>query len=157
LSIARYALAALIALAPFALASRAAAQRQTIEPEVRVDGIISNAGVLQAAVGADIPISAAMHLELAAGAGPTFANGARVDLSARTDAVVHFLLDPQHSMKWSPYAGGGIGARYNGANWRGVAIVVVGVNAPKWKNAIPFVEAGLGGGFRIGAGLRRAR
>jgi hypothetical protein len=35
--------------------------------------------------------------------------------------------------------------------------VVIGVNAPKWKNAFPFVEAGLGGGFRIGAGLRRAR
>jgi hypothetical protein len=151
---------AFIALALATLTSRAHAQRQTqrIEPEVRVDGIIAHRGALQGALGADIPISPAMHLELAAGIGPSFADGAGSNISARADAIVHFLIDPQHLMKWSPYAGGGIGARYDrGPNWRGVAILVVGVNAPKWKHAIPFIETGLGGGFRIGAGLRRAR
>jgi hypothetical protein len=148
---------ALIALAVSALASRAHAQRQSIEPEVRVDGIIAHTSVIQAALGADIPISPAMHLELAAGIGPSYGAGTGSNFSARTDAVVRFLLDPQHLMKWSPYAGGGIGARYNGPYWRGVAILVVGVNAPKWKHAIPFIETGLGGGFRLGAGLRRSR
>jgi hypothetical protein len=130
---------------------------QTTVPEVRLDGIIAHRGALQAAIGLDIPISPAMHLELAAGAGPSFANGSGSNVSARADAVVHFLLDPRHLMRWSPYAGGGIGARYDRTQpWRAVAILVVGVNAPKWKHADPFLEAGLGGGFRIGAGLRRA-
>jgi hypothetical protein len=99
-----------------------------------------------------------MHLELAAGIGPSFASGVSSNVSARADAIVHFLIDPTHVMRWSPYAGGGIGARYDrGPEWRAVAIVVAGVNAPKWKRAIPFIEAGFGGGVRIGAGLRRAR
>jgi len=133
-----------------------AARAQRMVPEARIDAIIAHRGALQAALGLDIPISSAMRLELAAGAGPSFASSSSSHVSARTDAVVHFLLDPRHLMRWSPYAGGGIGARYDGAQpWRGVAILVVGVNAPKWKHAVPFIEAGLGGGFRIGAGLRR--
>jgi hypothetical protein len=140
-------------LALVALASSVRAQRTV--PEVRLDAIIAHRGALQAALGLDIPISSAMRLELAAGVGPSFTSSSS-HVSARTDAVVHFLLDPRHLMRWSPYAGGGIGARYDGAQpWRGVAILVVGVNAPKWKRAVPFIEAGLGGGFRIGAGLRR--
>lgn len=132
-----------------------AARAQAIVPEARIDGIIAHRGALQAALGLYIPISSAMRLELAAGAGPSFApNGSNV--SARADAVVHFMLDPRHLMRWSPYAGGGVGARYDGRQpWRAVAILVVGVNAPKWRRAVPFLEAGLGGGFRLGAGLRR--
>jgi hypothetical protein len=146
---------ALVAAATLALAA-STSRAQGIVPEARIDAIIAHRGALQAALGLDIPISSAMRLELAAGAGPSFATGRSSNVSARTDAVVHFMLDPRHLMRWSPYAGGGIGARYDGAQpWRGVAILVAGVNAPKWKHAIPFIEAGLGGGFRIGAGLRR--
>ncbi len=142
--------------------ARAQTHAPRAEPELRLDAILSHTSVLQAALGVDIPISPAIHLELAAGAGPSLAarsgNGANV--SARGDAIVHFLIDPQHRMRWSPYAGGGIGARYDrgpGDDWRAVAIIVAGVNAPKWKHAVPFIEAGLGGGFRIGAGLRRGQ
>jgi hypothetical protein len=139
-------------------AAVAHAQAPRVEPEARIDGIIATRGALQGALGADIAISPAMHLELAAGIGPSFASGVGSSVSARGDAIVHFLIDPTHVMRWSPYAGGGIGARYDrGPEWRGVAIVVVGVNAPRWKHAIPFIEAGFGGGVRIGAGLRRAR
>jgi hypothetical protein len=136
------------------------AAKPGIEPEIRVDAIISHIQTFQGVLGADIPVSQAMHLELAAGIGPSFAN-ARINslgLSARGDAVIHFLLDPQPRMRWSPYAGGGIGARYDrGPGWRAVAIIVAGVNAPKWKHAAPFLEAGFGDGVRIGAGLRRSR
>ena len=134
----------------------ARARRRTV-PEVRLDGIVAHRGALQAALGLDIPISSAMRLELAAGAGRRSPPAPARHVSARADAIVHFLLDPRHLMRWSPYAGGGIGARYDRSQpWRAVAILVVGVNAPKWKHAAPFIEAGLGGGFRIGAGLRRA-
>ncbi len=152
------ALAALAALATALVAAVSArAQAPHITPEARLDAIIAHRGALQAALGADIPISPDVHLELVAGVGPSFANGAGSNISARGDAIMHFLLDPQHAMRWSLYAGGGIGARYDrGPDWRAVAIVVAGVNAPKWKHAIPFIEAGFGSGVRIGAGLRRA-
>lgn len=156
-----WALAATVATV-LANAPAAWAQSERAEPEVRLDAILSRRSVLQAALGADIPISPAMHLELAVGAGPSFANraGSSTPFSVRGDAIVRFLIDPQHRMRWSPYAGGGIGARYErtpDGYWRAVAIVIAGVNAPKWKHAVPFIEAGLGGGLRIGAGLRRAR
>jgi hypothetical protein len=144
-----------VLVATFMATSAGNAQR--IEPEARIDGIIAHRGALQAALGADVAFSPALHLELAAGAGPSFAGGTGSKLSARGDAVVHFLLDPVHRMRWSPYAGGGVGARYDrGGDWRAVAILVAGVNAPQWKHAVPFIEAGLGGGLRIGAGIRRA-
>ncbi len=149
-----------MAVAALLVGARAAAHAQAarLQPEARIDGFIARRGALQGALGADIVVSSAMHLELAAGIGPSFASGARSNVSARADAIVHFLIDPTHVMRWSPYAGGGIGARYDrGPEWRAVAIVVAGVNAPKWKHAIPFIEAGFGGGVRIGAGLRRSR
>jgi len=140
-----------------ATVARAQSSSPRIEAEARLDAILAHRSVLQGALGADIPISPAMHLEIAAGVGPSFANSSGSDISARADAIVHFLIDPQHRMRWSPYAGGGIGARYDrGPDWRAVAIVVAGVNAPRWKHAIPFIEAGFGGGVRMGAGLRRA-
>jgi hypothetical protein len=153
---ARLAGGALVVLAA-AGAAPSAARAQRVAPEARADAIVARRSALQAAIGADIRLSPELHLELAAGAGPAFGGGAGTSFSARGDAVAHFLLDPQHLMRWTPYAGGGVGARYDGsAHWRAVALVVVGVNAPKWKHAIPFLEAGLGGGFRIGAGVRRA-
>jgi hypothetical protein len=139
------------------VATRARAQTAHAELEARLDAIIAHRSAIQAAIGADIPISPAMHLELAAGIGPSLANGTGSNVSARGDAVVHFLLDPRPTTRWALYAGGGIGARYDrGPDWRAVAIVVAGVNAPRWKHAIPFIEAGFGGGVRLGAGLRRA-
>ena len=148
------ALAGVVSSALLALPARA----QGDVPEARVDAFVAHRSALQAAVGADIPFSPELHLELAVGAGPAFGGGPGLGFSARGDAIVHFLLDPRHLIRWSPYAGGGIGARYDSsADWRAVAIIVLGVNAPRWKHAIPFIEAGLGGGFRIGAGVRRSR
>lgn len=151
--------ATILALTVATVAGGQSAVKPAVEPEARLDAILSHRSALQAALGADIPISTAMHLELAAGIGPSFAGGRAggSNISARGDAVIHFLIDPRHLMHWSPYAGGGIGARYDrGPDWRAVAIVVAGVNAPKWKHAILFIEAGFGDGVRIGGGLRRA-
>jgi hypothetical protein len=150
--VARRAVAAVVVMGAAAGAARA----QVVREEARIDAIVSHRSALQAALGADIAFSPELHLELAAGAGPAFGGGPAAGFSARGDAVVHFLLDPRHITHWTPYAGGGIGARYDrAADWRAVAIIVLGMNAPRWKHAIPFIEAGLGGGFRLGAGLRR--
>jgi len=150
-----------VAAAVLSCAAAPVMYAQRIEPEARADAFIAHRSALQGALGLDIAFSPELHLELAAGAGPAFGGGAGASFSARGDAVVRFLLDPRHLRRWTPYAGGGVGARYDGSydgspDWRAVAIVVVGVDAPRWKQAIPFIEAGLGGGFRIGAGVRRA-
>ncbi len=152
----RYALAAVLAVGATAAIGRA----QAIAPEARVDAIIAHRSTLQGALGADVRVSPELHLELAAGAGPAFGGGGGTSFSARGDAIFRFLIDPRHAMRWSPYAGGGIGARYDASGsqeWRAVAILVVGANGPRWKHMIPFLEAGLGGGLRIGAGVRRSR
>lgn len=149
---ARLAIAALVVSG--VAASAACAQK--VEPETRIDAIIAHRSAVQAALGADIPFSPDLHLELAVGGGPALGGGGRAKFGGRVDAVVHFLLDPAHAMRWSTYAGGGVGGRYDtSARWRAVTIVVVGVNAPRRKHMIPFLEAGFGGGVRIGAGVRR--
>jgi hypothetical protein len=132
------------------------AQPVQVAPEARLDVIIARRSALQAALGADIGFSPDLHLELAAGLGGSTGAGAPAGISSRMDAIVRFRLDPQHAMRWSPYVGGGIGARYDrGPGWRGVAILVAGVNGPTRGHAVPFLEAGLGGGFRLGVGVRR--
>ena len=158
----RYALATLAALAAMLAvgSTTALARAQAIEPEARVDAIVAHRSAIQGALGADIRVSPELHLELAAGAGPSFGGGGGTSFGARGDAIFRFLVDPRHAMRWSPYGGGGIGARYDGSRspeWRAVAIVVIGANGPRWKHMIPFVEAGFGGGVRLGLGVRRDR
>jgi hypothetical protein len=159
MSAVRHALAASLAVVAVG-STTAAARSQAIEPEARVDAIVAHRSAIQGALGADIRMSPELHLELAAGAGPSFGGGGGPSLGARGDAIFRFLIDPRHVTRWSPYGGGGIGARYDGSRspeWRAVAILVVGANGPKWKHMIPFVEAGLGGGVRLGMGVRRER
>jgi hypothetical protein len=135
----------------------ARAQGVSVVPEARVDAILARRSAIQPALGADVALASALHLELAVGLGASWGGSAPVGPSARADAIVHFLLDPQHTMRWSPYGGGGVGARYDhGPEWRAVAILVVGVNAPRWGPTRPFIEAGFGGGLRLGAGFRLA-
>jgi hypothetical protein len=146
------ALAALLLLA----AAPLRAQGSRVAPEARLDAIIARRTAVQPAVGADIVLSSEIRLELAAGLGASFGHGP-AGVSARTDAIARFLIDPAHAMHWSPYIGGGVGARYDrGPEWRGVAILVVGATGPRHGAWTPFVEAGFGGGVRLGLGLRGA-
>lgn len=147
------AIAALFLLAAPALL----AQGSRIVPEARLDAIIARRTAVQPAIGVDVALSPEIRLELAAGLGASAGRGGPDGVSARTDAIVRFLIDPNHAMHWSPYIGGGIGARYDrGPEWRGVAILVAGASGRRRGHWIPFVEAGFGGGVRLGLGFRRA-
>lgn len=133
------------------------AQGSRITPEARLDAIIARRTAVQPAIGSDIALSPEIRLELAAGLGASAGRGGAAGLSFRADAIARFLIDPTHAMRWSPYIGGGIGARYDrGPEWRGVAILVAGASGPRWGRWRPFVEAGFGGGVRLGFGVRRA-
>jgi hypothetical protein len=142
----------------FLLAAPAArAQGSRIVPEARLDAIIATRTAVQPTLGADVALSPELRLELAGGLGVSAGGGPSAGVSARADAIVRFLVDPRHAMRWSPYVGGGIGVRYDrGPDWRGVAIFVAGASGPRWGHWAPFVEAGFGGGVRLGFGVRRA-
>src|SRR6185437_10944954 len=89
LSAARLPVVALVAIM-FVGAMASPARAQGDQPEARIDAFVAHRSALQAAVGADIPFSPELHLELVAGAGPAFGGGPGVSFSARGDAVVHF-------------------------------------------------------------------
>lgn len=142
-----------------AMPARAAAQRleSRFQTGGRVDVLASQVTALQAALELSAAAGTNVRLAFVAGAGPSWERG-RTGLSARADLVGRFLLDPDFRSRWSPYVGGGLGLRYDRlTNWRGTLIAVLGMEGPNWGGAVPFVEAGVGGGVRIGFGLRVAR
>jgi hypothetical protein len=70
--------------------------------------------------------------------------------SARGDVLARFAPPPANRNRWGAYAAGGVSALVErGERGRAVLVLVVGARGRRG-----FVEAGLGGGFRLGAGLR---
>ncbi|HEY7878869.1 MAG TPA: hypothetical protein VIC55_11610 [Gemmatimonadaceae bacterium] len=123
----------------------------------RVDMLASSITAVQA--GAELSTVAGRNVRIAliTAAGVSWNDG-RSGLSARADLVGRFLLDPDFTMRWAPYVGGGLGLRYDRiADWRGTLIAVIGVEGPNVSGVVPFFEAGLGGGVRFGFGVRATR
>jgi hypothetical protein len=78
-------------------------------------------------------------------------------ISGRVDAFARFHLDPFRQHKWAPYAGGGLTARFddNRSN-RYYLLVFLGIDGPVAGKVSTSIEAGFGGGGRIGIIVRRA-
>lgn len=140
-------------------AAQAMAPRRgvSLQPAGRVDVLASRITAVQAGAELSVPAGRNLRIALVGAAGGSWADGAS-GLSARTEVVGRFLLDPDFSMRWTPYAAGGVGARYDRiADWSGVLVIAVGLEGPDWNGVVPFIEAGYGGGGRVGVGLRRTR
>jgi hypothetical protein len=150
----------LIALFGFAPAA-ALAQGENFKPpvqfEARVDALGGPPAGAQAGIGANVAIGYYIRLGVDASAGASSRGSAAV-ASGRVDVVSRYLLDPFHEFRWGPYAGGGFSAKWDRfGERRGFVLLVVGVEGPVhagWRTA---VEAGLGGGARLGVVFRRAR
>lgn len=136
----------------------AAAQLESrIQTGARLDVLSSTVTAVQAGVELSMAASSNVRVALTTAVGASWSNG-RAGLSARADLVGRFLLDPDFSMRWAPYAGGGLGLRYDRiGDWRGTIIAVLGVEGPNWSGVVPFVEGGFGGGVRLGVGFRATR
>ena len=66
-------------------------------------------------------------------------------------------LDPVRDSRWGPYAGGGLGVRFDeDRRSRRYLLVLAGIDGPVSSGLTASFEAGLGGGGRIGVILRRA-
>ena len=77
--------------------------------------------------------------------------------SARADFTARFLLDPFAEQRVGWYAGGGLTAVHDGAEWQPFVMLVVGREGPttgRWRSA---VEGSIGDGLRLSVVLRRAR
>lgn len=124
-------------------------------PEFRVDVIGSQITAIHAGAGILFPVGTYVRSGIVGGAGVA-AGG----LSARTDFVAAFQLDPFRQSRWAPYAGGGISFRHDSRSRisnRSFLLAYIGVEGARRGKFAQAFELGLGGGVRAGVILRRAR
>jgi hypothetical protein len=120
--------------------------------EARLDAILASR-VTTTHVGLGIARAASRNLELGvvAGGGITTRDGQDgASASARADVIARFAPLPADRNRWGAYAAGGVSALVErGTRGRAVLALLVGARGRR-----SFVEVGLGGGLRLGAGVR---
>ena len=144
--------AAVVALALLARVGAAQAPTRSPAIEVRVDGIFGrDVATAHAGLGLIRPASRNFEVQLVLGGGMTRRDAHdETRASARADILARFAPPPTSRDAWSAYAAGGVGGLFErGLTGRGVIILLVGARGRR-----TFVEAGLGGGLRIGGGFR---
>lgn len=124
----------------------------SISIEGRIDAIAASTSAIQAGVG--LTTVAGIY----ARTGVVGAIGASKNgLSGRADAFARFHLDPFRESRWAPYGGAGLSTRMEqGERTRAYLLVFAGIDGPIRDGLTTSIEAGLGGGGRIGIILRRA-
>ena len=146
---------ALAVLSPFPLSGQI--PTQSVQSEVRVDGLLARSSGVEAGYGVTIPAGIYLRSGLvgAVGAG-------RHGVESRVDFISRFSLDPFRQGRWAPYAGAGLSGRFRASADGGAKaflLVYLGLEGPlpygKLSGWVPAVELGLGGGARLGVILRR--
>lgn len=132
----------------------AAPDSSTLRPELRVDWFGGRAAALHAGGGVSVRAGNYLRVGVNAGAGPSLADSVRN--VAHVDASARFMLDPFRQERVGLSVGGGVTARYEGDRARAFALLFIDVEAGRGPGWTPFVRAGVGGGVRIAAGIRRA-
>jgi hypothetical protein len=78
--------------------------------------------------------------------------------TARADVLMRFLIDPFRETTYGVSVGGGLSVRYaREAGWQEYLAIVIDVETPPVRSIVPALQVGLGGGVRVGVGLRRAQ
>ena len=131
--------------------------QQSLQTEWRVDGIFARTSGVEAGLGVSIPQGIYVRTGLVGGVGV-----GRHGAEGRTDLLSRFSLDPFRQSRWALYGGGGISGRYRtreDGGSRTYLLVVVGLEGPlpfgRTEGWVPVFEVGLGGGARVGVGVRR--
>jgi hypothetical protein len=128
-----------------------------VQPEVRTDLIIAHTAAIELGGGAVAPVGEYLRLGGDLGSGVAGGPNNSLRATARADAYGRFHFDPYAESPWALYLIGGGSYRVT-AGERGALyiLVAVGVEGPAAGGLVPAIEAGFGGGFRIGFALRRA-
>jgi hypothetical protein len=139
------------------LAAPAAESQRRSALEVRVDGIAaSHVMTVHLGVGATRMVSRNLELQLVIGGGTAFREGSNDNTAAgRGDLLARFAPLPADRRRWSAYAAGGLSALVErGTSGRAVLALLVGIEGGRARETRRFVELGVGGGVRLGAGVR---
>lgn len=119
--------------------------------EGRIDAIAKNPPAIHAGAGFTIPLGTYVRSGVDAGIGAS-----EDGISGRIDFVNRFHLDPFRQHKWAPYAGGGLTARFDdNRSSRIYLLLFAGMDGPASRGIGTSIEAGFGGGGRIGIILRK--
>ena len=143
---------AIIAIALLVAPAAAAQVRgRSIAVELRMDGILARrATMTHLGLGVTRPMSRNVELHLVAAAGATVRDDDDPRASARADLLARFAPAPVSASSWGAYASAGVGALVErDAKGRGVLVLLLGA-----RKGDGFFEAGLGGGVRLGLGVK---
>ena len=137
-----------------------AAQQFTFAPQVqaewRADALSGPPIALQLGAGLNIPAGYYVRVGITAAGGVAW-RGSASAASGRVDLTTRYLLDPFGELRWGVYGGAGVSTRIDEGHTRAYLLIVGGVEGPASHGWRPSIEAGLGGGARLGIVLRRAR
>jgi hypothetical protein len=154
----------MLTIKPFALVllifgaepALAQAPTQSVQSEVRVDGIFARSSGVEAGFGVSIPAGIYVRTGLVGGVGT-----GRHGVESRADFIARFSLDPFRQSRWAPYAGAGLSGRFRPADdggAKGFLLVFLGLEGPlpdrQLAGWVPALEVGLGGGARVGVIFR---
>ena len=135
----------------FAPAVGAQARGRSSAFELRMDGVLARrATVTHIGLGVTRPMSRNIELQLVIGAGATVRDDDDPRASGRADVLARFAPAPASRNAWGAYASAGAGALVErDARGRAVLVLLLGI-----RKGDGFFEAGLGGGVRLGIGVR---
>ena len=126
------------------------AQSQSIEG--RIDAIAAGPAAIHAGAGFTVPMGTYVRSGFDGAIGQS-----RDGISGRIDGFARFHLDPLRQHKWAPYGGGGLTARFDdNRSTRYYLLVFLGIDGPVAHKMSTSIEAGFGGGGRIGVIVRWA-
>ena len=139
-------------LAPGAAAH---AQESRVQPEVRVDALVARYAALEGGIGVNIPAGYYVRIGLLGAAGMDDDAGFP-HAAGRVDVTARFLLDPFRQTRWGLSVGGGVSVRAREADRaRPYLLALMDLEGPRARGGwAPALQLGLGGGVRVGAGIR---
>lgn len=127
-----------------------------MRPEVRVDALLRDQRQsVEAGAGVQIPVGYYVRVGVIGAAGATFGDGSSSP-SGRLDILGRFLFDPFRQSPLGVSAGAGLSLRAErGDKVRPLLLAALDVEGRRKSGGLsPALQLGLGGGIRIGLGLR---
>lgn len=135
------------------------------QPELRVDGFGGDPWGVHLGAGLGLRLGYNARLVVAGGVGRSHTDDeaelgggrSRGQASGRVEVLGRFVLDPFREARRGPYAAAGVVQRLEaGLRPRTRLTAMVGVEGMPRRGWAPSLEAGFGGGVRVGVVLRRA-
>lgn len=148
--------AALVLVLAISATASAQGGGDRLTPEARVDAIVAARGTsLEVGAGVQIPAGNYARIGVIGAAGTNVSGGSR-DGSGRLDVVGRFLFDPFRQSSWGLSVGAGVSLRVRSRDYvHPYLVTLVDLEGPRGRNGLaPSLQVGVGGGVRLGAGVR---